>query len=141
MGDFNNTGTVYRVIKRSKPDTLKRKNGKIVGVSSALFKDENGVSVDLKKERTEADAIEELKNFFKKRLKGIVSLSESDILDAEAILLPTPSDDLPYHAEIHKSYDEILLDDIQALQLADACTLILFDENVAWTQQSSGYIH
>ena len=118
MGDFNNTGTVYRVIKRSKPDTLKRKNGKIVGVSSALFKDENGVSVDLKKERT-----------------------ESDILDAEAILLPTPSDDLPYHAEIHKSYDEILLDDIQALQLADACTLILFDENVAWTQQSSGYIH
>lgn len=130
MGDFNNIGKLYRVIKRSKPDTIKRRNGKIIGVSSALFKDEKGVSVDQKKERTETETIDELKNFFDKRSKGIVSLLESDVTDTEAVLIPKPSVYSPYHAEIHKSHKEILLDDVQALQLADSCNFVFLDENV-----------
>ena len=134
MGKLNNTGELYRIIKRSKPDTIKRRNGKVIGISSALFKDEEGVSVDQKKERSENEAINGLKNFFGSRLKGVVSLLESDVADAEAVLIPKPSKNLPYHAEIHKNYDEILLDDVQALQLADSCNLILFDEDLAWTK-------
>ena len=133
MGNLNNIGELYRVIKRSRPDTIKRRNGKVVGVSSALFKDEGGVSVDQKKERSKDEAIEGLKNFFKQRLKGVASLFESDVADADAVLIPKPSDELPCHAEIHKSHDEILLDDEQALQLADSCKLILLDESIAWT--------
>ena len=132
MGDYNNVDKLYRVIKRSKPDTIKRRNGKAVGVSSALFKDEKGVSVDQQKERTETETIDELKEFFDKRLKGVVRLFESDVTTAGAVLIQKPSDKLPYHAEIHKNYNEVLLSDVQALQLADNCTLILLDENVGW---------
>lgn len=133
MGNLNNIGELYRVIKRSRPDTIKRRNGKVVGISSALFKDECGVSVDQKKERSKDEAIDGLKKFFKQRLKGVASLFESDVADADAVLIEKPSDELPCHAEIHKSHDEILLDDEQALQLADSCNLILLDESIAWT--------
>lgn len=131
MGNLNNIGELYRVIKRSRPDTIKRRNGKVVGVSSALFKDEGGVSVDQKKERSEEAAIDGLRKFFKQRLKGVASLFKSDVVDAEAVLIPKPSDNLPYHAEIHNSHDEILLDDEQALQLADSCNLIYLDRDWA----------
>lgn len=131
MGNLNNIGELYRIIKRSKPDTIKRRNGKVVGVSSALFKDECGVSVDQKMDRSEDESIDGLKSFFKQRLKGVASLFVSDVVNAEAVLISKPSKKLPYHAEIHKSHDEILLDDVQALQLADNCNLIYLDKNWA----------
>ena len=47
---------LYRAIKRSQPSTITQRKGKL-RVSSALFKDENGVSVDKKMKRTEEAAL------------------------------------------------------------------------------------
>lgn len=129
----NGTETLYRVIKRSYPNTVKIKNGKILGVSSALFKDANGVSVDLKMERSDSDVKKDLIDSFKVRLMGFVSLSEKDVKNANALLHPCPTKENRYHAEIHKNCNEILLDEEQALQLADNCTIEFFDYTKQWT--------
>lgn len=135
IDNSNNGETLYRVVKRSQPDTIKyNRYGKSVGVSSALFKDKNGVSVSRKMERTEEKTIGDLSNYFKERLKGLAKLFDSDVTNANAVLIPKPSEGDSYHAEIHKSSTEILLDDIQALQLADSCDLIFLDKNIKWTR-------
>ena len=54
---------LYRVIKRSQPDTVDN-NGH---PTSALFKQEDGVSVDRDGERRESTIIETFKNRFEKR--------------------------------------------------------------------------
>lgn len=84
MGRINNSNnggeTLYRVVKRSQPDTIKyNRYGKPVGVSSAFFKDKKGVSVDRKMERTEEKAIDDLSKYFKERLKGLAKLFNSDV--------------------------------------------------------------
>ena len=127
---------LYRAIKRSQPSTVIQRKGKL-RVSSALFKDENGVSVDKKMQRTEETAIQKLKDYFSRRLKGIVKLTELDVNHANAVVIPKPSIENQYHAEIHKNHNEIMLDDIQALQLADSCQFVFFDEEKDWSITNS----
>lgn len=127
---------LYRAIKRNRPK-LVTQNGINLRVSSAFFKDENGVSVDRKMQRDEEMALLQIKNNFDKRLKGIVKLSESDVTNVNAIVVPKPTNNNKYHAEIHKSCSEIMLDDIQAIQLADVCCVIFFDYEKPWTVSSN----
>ena len=122
---------LYRAVKRSQPSAIRLKNGK-PKVSSSLFKDENGVSVDKKMQRSEESIIQRFKESFSNRLKGIVTLSEQDVMNANAIVIPKPSDNNPYHAEIHKSDSEIALTEIQALKLADICRFVFFDKDKEW---------
>ena len=56
---------LYRVIKRSQPDSMNEKGRP----TSALFKQENGVSVDRDGERSEDVIIKHLKNDLIKDLK------------------------------------------------------------------------
>lgn len=123
---------LYRAVKRSQPSAIRLKNGK-PKVSSSLFKDENGVSVDKKMQRSEESVIQRFKESFSSRLKGIVTLSEQDVMNANAIVIPKPSGNNPYHAEIHKSDSEIELTEIQALKLADVCRFVFFDKDKEWT--------
>lgn len=59
---------LYRVIIRSQPDTIDNAGRP----TSALFKQENGVSVDRDGERDEQDIIGAFKDRFGKRYKGLV---------------------------------------------------------------------
>lgn len=74
-----------------------------------------------------------LKKYFEKRLKGIVSLSEMDVENVNAYLLPAPTKNNPYHAEIYKNCNKEMLSNLQQLQLADSCRLIFFDNEMAWS--------
>ena len=123
--------TLYRGIKRSQPSFI-RPDGR--SVTSALFKDANGVSVDRKMERTEDEALEKMKKYFETRLKGIVSLSEMDVENVNAYLLPAPTKNNPYHAEIYKNCNKEMLSNLQQLRLADSCRLIFFDNEMAWSK-------
>lgn len=127
---------LYRAIKRSRPE-LVIQNGINLRVSPALFKDENGVSVDRKMQRDEEMVLLQMKNNFDKRLKGIVQLSESDVTHVNAIVVPKPTNNNKYHAEIHKNCSEVMLDDLQALQLADKCCFVFFDYEKTWTDSSN----
>lgn len=127
--DADEEETLYRVIKRSFPDFIKRRRNGTIGISSACFKDKNGVSVGRKIDRSEDDVKQAFGKVFKTRMKGMVKLFGKDVENAKAILLNKPSRDDPYHAEIHKNDNEIELDDLQALQLADTCHIIYIDED------------
>lgn len=121
--------TLYRGIKRSQPSFIRPDNKT---VTSAMFKDEYGVSVDRQMERSKEDAVNQIKKFFNKRLKGIASFSEKDVQFAKACLIPAPTDNNPYHAEIYKNEGKEMLSRVQQLQLADSCRLIYLDDNVKW---------
>jgi hypothetical protein len=120
---------LYRGIKRSQPSTV-RPDGR--RVTSALFKDANGVSVDRMGGRTEQAVIVQMKEFFQSRLKGVARLKEQAVMQAEACALPAPTDKNPYHAEIYANIKKQPLTNLQCLKLADACTLIFLDEKVQW---------
>lgn len=120
---------LYRGIKRSQPSFITPRGT----ISSAMFKDEKGVSVDRQMGRHEEEAVQQMKDFFSNRLKGIASLPEDSIIRALAVLIPAPTENNPYHAEIYRNVHKEMLSKIQQLQLADSCTLIYLDENVRWT--------
>ena len=122
---------LYRGIKRSQPSFI-RPDGKTV--TSAMFKDENGVSVDRQMERTPEAALGQIKSFFAKRLKGVAVLTESDVEQADAALIPAPTSANLYHAEIYKNFEKEMLTRVQQLRLADRCRLVYLDKNVEWNK-------
>ncbi len=121
--------TLYRCVKRSQPSCIGY-DGKI---TSALFKDPDGVSVDMKGDRTEDKAISDMRAYFNKRLKGIASLLELHVHQAHAFLYPDPKAGNPYHAELYKNEQKEELTRVQRLQLADSCKLVFWDENNKWS--------
>ena len=130
---------LYRAIKRSCPPEYVtfNLNGE-PEISSALFKDENGVSVSKQMQRTEEDVISHLKNKLstnagRTRLKGAVKLSENDVIKAGAIVVDTPDSSDRFHAEIHKNSNEKLLSNLQMLQLADCCQLCYWNNHMEST--------
>ena len=123
--------TLYRGIKRSQPSFI-RPDGKTV--TSAMFKDENGVSVDRQMERTAEEALAQIKKFFDRRLKGVAKLSESDVKQAAAVLIPAPTSANPYHGEIYRNTQKEMLTKIQQLKLADCCRLVYLDESIEWNK-------
>lgn len=122
---------LYRAVKRSKPDWLDDK-GK---PTSAMFKDENGNSVDRDGERT----LEEVVGFmnggvFKGRLKGVVSLNAGECMSEPyaAEVVAAPSIENPYHANIYTCADNELISPLQALKLADISKVVYFDGFMKW---------
>lgn len=131
---MNNTleEAYYRAIKRSQPNCIDEKKNK---PTSAFFKDENGVSMDRKAERTEEMVIAALKNKLSKRFKGMVVLKENDILlQANAYIHPAPSIDDPYHVELYKNHTKEELSNIQALILADLSKILFINDNPPWNK-------
>ena len=131
MEEITEPEIMYRAVKRSRPDTLTPDGKRVL---SALFKDENGVSVDCRKGRTEAEAIDRLKSFFHTRLKAVGSLSGNCVAEAGACVISDASEKNPYHALIYKNSCRESLTALQALKLADGCSLVYIDKTVKWLE-------
>ena len=116
--------TLYRAVKRSQPDTIDE-NGK---PTPALFKDENGVSVDRDGDRCESEIIECFKNRFSQRFKALFCFGADICLDNNMAVIP----DHDYHAEIFDDFQKTPLSQLKALILADNCKAVTFESNIAW---------
>lgn len=115
---------LYRVIKRSQPDTIDE-----CGIpTSALFKQDNGVSVDRDGNRPEPEIIECMKNSFAERFKGLVSVGADVCIDNEMAVIP----DHDFHAEIFDNLKKDPLSQLKTLILADSCRIVTLDDTVAW---------
>ena len=121
---------LYRAIKRSNSNWLDDNNLP----TSAIFKDDNGVSVDRDGNRDENDIIGFMQNIsFPRRVKGIVRVSAEECFTVGANAEPAPTERNPYHANIFLNTDNIFKQNLQAHKLADACRLIFFDKEKKWT--------
>ena len=121
--------TLYRVIKRSRPDCVTKNNG----ISPALFKDPNGVSVDRDGGRSEDDIIRYIvDSTFEKRAKAIVSLVSAVCFEIGVDIIPAPSVLNPFHANIFLNDNE-QIGNLQALQLADRCKIVYYNSAMEWT--------
>lgn len=118
---------LYRVIKRSQPDTIDN----VGRPTSALFKQENGVSVDRDGERDEQDIIEAFKDRFGKRYKGLVRVGANICIDNNMAVIPETSSNI-YHAEIFENIERDPLGQLKALILADKSEVVTYEPEVDW---------
>lgn len=118
---------LYRVIKRSQPDSMNEKGRP----TSALFKQENGVSVDRDGERNEVAIIETFKARFDKRFKGLVKVGADICIDNDIVVIPETSSNI-YHAEIFENVDKDPLGQLKALILADQSEVVIYEPEVKW---------
>lgn len=94
-------------------------------VTSALFKDSKGVSVDRGGRRADESIVKNFKSAFgADQVKAIVCLTAKKCFDTEVLVVAKPLDNNQYHAEIHRSAQEIELTKGQARALAKACNLV-----------------
>ena len=108
---------LYRAVR---PDSIFWKEDG--SLTSAAFKDKNGLSVQRGDYRADKEVVEEMMRIgFEGR---IVRVDVSDCNDANAIVVYVPMDDNEYHSEIHSSNDKILLTSGQARQLARSAVVI-----------------
>lgn len=118
---------LYRVIKRSQPDSMDEKGRP----TSALFKQENGVSVDRDGERNEVAIIETFKGRFDKRFKGLVKVGADICIENDMAVIPETSLNI-YHAEIFENMDKDPLGQLKALILADQSEVVIYEPEVKW---------
>lgn len=123
--------TLYRMIKRSWPDTMG--NGR---PTSALFKDENGVSVDRDGGRSEKEVEGAFRARFKRSFKGLVSVGADVCLDNAMAVIPE-TEYSKFHAAIYDDDRKTPLRSVCALMLADAAKVVVYDRNVQWTGSTS----
>ena len=121
---MNNWTFVVRRV-RNKPNFFKCDR-----VSSALFKDAKGVSVNrdddreltniiLDEERLHYCYLEEPKKETKEfKLKALVAVDREVIKEKEVLVVDAPLEENPHHAVLKKSETEIRLTDSQARALA-----------------------
>jgi len=89
-----------------------KENGQI---SSAIFKDKKGLSVELLGDRTEGVVIRDMHYFF---YGTIISVLVKNCTECKAVLKYLPSKRSRYHSEIHGAEDRILLSQSQCKHLA-----------------------
>lgn len=118
---------LYRVIKRSQPDTMDNDGHP----TSALFKQEDGVSVDRDGERDEQDIIRAFKDRFGKRYKGLVRVGANICIDNNMAVIPETSSNI-YHAEIFENLERDPLGQLKALILADKSEVVTCEPEVDW---------
>ena len=116
---------LYRVIKRSQPDSMNEKGRP----TSALFKQENGVSVDRDGERSEDVIIETFKERFDKRFKGLVKVGADICIENDIVVIPETSSNI-YHAEIFENVNKDPLGQLKALILADQSEVVIYEPEV-----------
>lgn len=115
---------LYRAVKRSQPDTIDE-HGK---PTPALFKDDNGVSVDRDGGRLEDEIVDCFMKRFGQRFKALFCFGAETCLDNNMAVIP----DHDYHAEIFDDYQKTPLSPLNALILADACKAVRFESSIAW---------
>lgn len=118
------TEKLYRAVKRSQPNTIDE-YGK---PTSALFKDDNGVSVDRDGSRLEDEIIGCFKQRFGPRFKALFRFGANICFDNNIAVIP----DYGYHAELFDDCQKKPLSQLKALILADSCSAVTFESNTAW---------
>lgn len=118
---------LYRMIKRSQPDSMDEKGRP----TSALFKQDNGVSVDRDGSRGEEEIIQTFKKRFDKRFKGLVRVGAKICIDNNMAVIPETSSNI-YHAEIFENADKDPLGQLKALILADSSEVVTYESEVKW---------
>lgn len=118
---------LYRVIKRSQPDSMDEQGRP----TSALFKQDNGVSVDRDGDREEEIIVKTFRNRFDKRFKGLVKVGANVCIDNNMAVIPETSSNI-YHAEIFENTDKVPLGQLKALILADSAEVIAYEPEVKW---------
>ena len=91
-----------------------KENGRL---SSAAFKDKNGLSVERGDFRQDKDVIENMYLYF---YGAIIQLLVKDCIECNAVLKYLPTQRSIYHSEIHGSKERRLLSQSQCKHLADA---------------------
>jgi len=99
--------------------------------TSALFKQDDGVSVDRDGDRAESVIVETFKNRFEKRFKGLVKVKASICLDNDMAVIPEPKSNI-YHAEIFENAEKVPLSQLKALILADNSEVVVYESGVEW---------
>lgn len=94
-----------------------KENGEI---SSAVFKDKNGLSVERAGGRNEKEIIIQMRMFF---YGAIIGLMAGDCTACGAVLRYLPSKRSKYHSEIHGSEERIVLSQSQCKHLAKVAKL------------------
>lgn len=108
---------LFRAI-RAYPPFIKEDNS----ISSAAFKDKNGLSVDMKADRGELECVQSLKNRF---MGIIVKLTVQDCNNINAIVEHCPIyNENMYHCEIISNVNKKLLTQSQAKYLANIAKII-----------------
>ncbi len=126
---IDETENLFRVVKRSRPNCITTSGS----ITPALFKDTNGISVDRDGGRTDEDSISFIINItFPRRAKAIAKFSALVCYEVQARIEAAPSSENPFHANIYLDNDE-KKGNIQALQLADACSVVYFNDDMNWT--------
>ena len=118
---------LYRVIKRSQPDSMDEKGRP----TSALFKQDNGVSVDRDGGRNEEVIIKMFRERFDRRFKGLVKIGANVCIDNSMAVIPETSINI-YHAEIFENEDKVPLGQLKALILADCSDVVVYEPEVKW---------
>ncbi len=117
---FEVSEKMYRVVYP--PDIMPmfwKENGKI---SSAVFKDKNGLSVERAGGRKEREIISDIRKRF---CGAIISLLAGDCFACEALIKYLPSKRSVYHSEIHGSTERKLLSQSQCKYLASVAKMCL----------------
>ena len=114
---FTKEERLYRAVR---PDSLFwKENGKL---SSAAFKDKNGLSVERGDFRTDNDVILHMKNL---GFRGkTVSVQVYDCYCVQAIVKYLPVDGNEYHSEIHRNLDIKPLSKSQAKFLSESAVVV-----------------
>lgn len=118
---------LYRGIKRSQPDTIDEKGRP----TSALFKQDDGVSVDRDGDRSEEVIIKTFKERFDRRFKGLVKVGANVCIDNNMAVIPETSYN-EYHAEIFENEDKVPLGQLNALILADSSDVVVYESEIKW---------
>lgn len=120
MPEFKDDERFFRRIP-DQPTYIKvNENGERT-ISSAAFKDSAGCSVDRKDDRNAETIRSNLYIRFCQTPAGICAVADvsfSDCCDVNAVVKEKPTEDNPFHCEIHRSNTQIQLSSSQAKKLA-----------------------
>lgn len=95
-------------------------------LSSAVFADRNGLSVERGDDRNADIVINEMKKFF---IGRIISVTVKNCNETNAVIKYLPTKRSKYHSEIHGSQTSKLLDKRQRRYLAQKAQIEYMDEN------------
>lgn len=92
-------------------------------ISSALFKDKKGVSVDRDIERSQDEVIREFEGRGKE-LKGVVAIGVKECHSIPVLVSEDPIPENTYHALIVDSVEKIQLSKSKLKKIAEMCRLV-----------------
>ncbi len=112
MKEFKDEESLFRKIPNN--PVMKREDGSI---SSAVFKDSKGCSVDRQLDRELKDVFDSFITRFND-VQAIADVKYQDCIDVNTIVKEVPLENNKYHCEIHRSEEKAQLTSGQARRLS-----------------------